>query len=163
MTESTSFAPIIDDKSKVLILGTMPGGKSLEERQYYANPRNQFWKIIDNLFDETLPTDYEEKIEFLKNNGIALWDVLKACYREGSLDSNIKNEEVNDFTTLFDNYPNIRCVGFNGTKAYNIFKKSIGFDFQQLDFVKLPSTSPAHTIKFEQKLKEWEKIRKYLT
>ena len=90
MSEPTSFAPIIDDKSKVLILGTMPGGKSLEKQQYYANPRNQFWKIIDNLFDETLPTDYEKKINFLKDKRIALWDVLKACSREGSLDANIK-------------------------------------------------------------------------
>ena len=161
MSRPISFAPIIDDKSKVLILGTMPGGKSLEEQQYYANPRNQFWKIIDNIFDEPLPPDYEEKTDFLKDKGIALWDVLKACSREGSLDVNIKNEEINDFKTLFDNYPDIRCVAFNGTKAYDIFKKNIGFDFQK-DFVKLPSTSPAHTIKFEQKLKEWEKIRKYL-
>jgi hypoxanthine-DNA glycosylase len=85
-----SFAPIADKDSKVLLLGTMPGQRSLKLQQYYGHKRNHFWKIIFHLFDKPFTDDYERKIELLLSNKIALWDVLQTCEGKGSLDSNIK-------------------------------------------------------------------------
>jgi len=158
-----SFKPIINADSKLLILGSMPGVESLQKQQYYANKRNQFWQIIFSLFDVPLCEKYEEKIEFLKRNRIALWDVIESCYREGSLDSNIKEERVNDFSLLFAMYPNIKYVIFNGGKAYVSFKKYVGFEqYDDMTFIKISSTSPAHTISFDDKKNQWNIIREYL-
>lgn len=155
-----SFKPIIDSNSKVLILGSIPGVESLNKQQYYANKRNQFWKIIFSLYELCPYETYEERIEFLKSKNIALWDVIGSCFREGSLDSNIKNEVPNDFTSLFKKYPDIKCVFFNGNKAYETFKKEIGFEkYGYITFHKLPSTSPAHAVSFESKLNKWKIIK----
>ncbi len=163
MSKVTSFEPIVDSATRVLVLGSMPGVKSLNDQKYYANPKNQFWKIIYCLFDVPLEKDYAKRLRFLKEKGIGLWDVLDSCDRSGSLDSHIKNEKVNDFETLFKTYSNIKAVVFNGTKAYEAFRKNIGFDrFGSIAFRKLPSTSPAHTVPFDQKLKEWKTIAEYL-
>lgn len=163
MTQVRSFNPIIDSASKVLILGSMPGVKSLEFQEYYAHPQNHFWKIIYSLFDTHYETKYDKRIGFLKSRGIALWDVLESCHRPGSADSDIKNEKLNDFEALFKTYPNIKAILFNGTKAYETFRKNIGFNgFNSITFKKLPSTSPAFTQKFERKLKEWSLILNYI-
>ncbi|WP_070000293.1 DNA-deoxyinosine glycosylase [Cellulosilyticum sp. I15G10I2] len=152
------FAPLIDNRCKILILGSMPGVKSLEEQQYYAHPRNYFWRILYTLFDEKYETDYKKRKAFILSHHIALWDVLKNCEREGSLDTAIREEEVNDFDFLFKTYPNIKFVFFNGSKGYETFRKKIGFKYDGITFEKLPSTSPAHAIKFESKLKSWRTI-----
>ncbi len=159
MSNIESFLPIVNSASKILILGSIPGKESLRQYQYYAYPQNQFWKIIYALFNTPIDYNYNEKILFLKKNNIALWDVIKSCYREGSLDSNIKMEEANDFKSLFNNHPNIEYVFFNGLKAYNVFEKKIGFDFENIKFQKLESTSPANTKKFEYKLDNWSIIK----
>lgn len=163
MSKVESFDPSIDAKSRILILGSMPGVKSIEEQQYYANPRNQFWRIIYSIFSAPLDQDYNDRIFFIRKKGIALWDVIRTCYREGSLDSNIENETVNDFRGLFNNYPNLKLVAFNGTKAFEVYKKHVGFDMTRVDYKLLPSTSPANTMKFDSKLQEWETIADYLT
>lgn len=121
----SSFLPIIDEQSRILILGSMPGVESLRLQQYYANPRNQFWKILYELFDTQASQVYEEKVSFIKSKKIAVWDVIG--YREGSLDSNIREEKVNDLSALFKAYPDIKTVMFNGGKAYQTYKKWIGF------------------------------------
>ncbi|WP_411679661.1 DNA-deoxyinosine glycosylase [Clostridium thailandense] len=163
MENIRSFKPIIDNNSKILILGSIPGVESLNKQQYYAHKRNQFWKIIFSLYELSPSESYEKKIKFLKSKGIALWDVIDCCFREGSLDSDIKNELPNDFTSLFEKHPNIRCVLFNGSKSYEIFKKKIGFEnFKSIEFHKLPSTSAAHAIPFESKMNEWKIIKNYL-
>ena len=154
-----SFPPIVDSHSRILILGSMPGVESLRKQQYYAHPRNQFWKIIFTLFEEPLEESFSKRIAFLKDRGIALWDVIAECFREGSLDSSIKEEKVNNFKDFFCQYPNIKYVFFNGVKAYETFRKQIGFDFPGLTFKKLPSTSPANAVKFEIKLQEWAEIK----
>lgn len=160
----TCFEPIADKHCEILILGSMPGGESLRQQQYYAFKRNQFWKIIFELFDEEYSDDYEVKKQTILKHHIALWDVLKSCEREGSLDSNIKNEDANDFQNFFKKYPNIKHVFFNGTKAQQSFKRYIGFDtFPQLEYTLLPSTSPAHTIKFQKKLEDWYIIKEVLS
>ena len=164
MNQVRSFNPIIDSASRVLILGSMPGAKSLELQEYYAHPQNHFWRIMYGLFDMQCETEYELKLAFLKSRAIALWDVLDSCRRPGSSDSDITNEEVNDFDSLFKAFPNIKAVFFNGAKAYEVFRKGIGFEaVKSLTYKQLPSTSPAYTKKFDQKLKEWTIILKYLS
>lgn len=158
-----SFQPIIDKRSRILILGSMPGVESLKLQQYYANPRNQFWKIIYALFNKELSEDYEERVSFIKEKRIALWDVIENCHREGSLDLAIKDEIANDFQSLFKDYPSISTIFFNGEKAYLTYKKQIGFKGSpNLSFLKLTSSSPANTKKHEEKLREWEIIKELL-
>lgn len=141
----------------------MPGVESLRLQQYYANPRNQFWKILYTLFDSEPNSDYEERVSFIKSKKIALWDVIENCYREGSLDSKIREEKVNDFRGLFEVYPGIKIVMFNGGKAYETYKKWIGFEaIPNLTFQKLTSSSPANTRKYEDKLREWGVIEDHL-
>lgn len=162
----TSLEPIVNHEAKVLILGSIPGGESLRKQQYYGNPRNHFWGIMYKLFEQEELQDYREKITFIQSHHIALWDVIYSCLREGSLDSNIKGEEPNNILGLLERYPNIQFIGFNGGKAYDVFKKEIGF--HQLDNVqyrKLPSTSPipGRNVKlFEEKLQDWSIIKEYL-
>ncbi|MEI6054747.1 MAG: DNA-deoxyinosine glycosylase [Lentisphaerota bacterium] len=164
MNQVRSFKPIIDSGSRVLILGSMPGVKSLEFQQYYAHPQNHFWRIIYGLFDMPCETEYEIKLAFLKSRAIALWDVLESCCRPGSSDSDISNGKVNDFKALFKTFPNIKAVFSNGTKAHETFRKNVGFEILGDRFYrKLPSTSPTHTKKFDQKLKEWTVVLKYLS
>ena len=160
-----SFEPIIDSKSRVLILGSMPGRESLNRKEYYAHPRNQLWKIVFALFNMPVEENYVKKALFIKSKGIALWDVIDSCYRVGSsLDSNIREEEVNDFKGLFKEYPNLKHVVFNGSKAFETFRKRIGFnDFSNIYFKQLISTSPARAVIFEKKFDEWKVIRDFLT
>lgn len=120
-----SFSPIIDEKCEILILGTMLGAESLRKKQYYGYGRNDFWKIIFSLFDKELSNDYEEKKAFLLENKIALWDVIKKCERETSSDAKIKNPTANDFSSLFIDYPNLKCIYFNGKKAEALYKKLV--------------------------------------
>lgn len=158
MDSISSFEPVINEQSKIIILGTMPGVQSLEKQQYYGNARNQFWKIIYALFGSVPSTNYADKKLFLLSNGIALWDVIDNCYRVGSLDSDIKKEKANDFNTLFKNYPNIKSVFFNGQKALKIFEKEIGLEIVNKKYITLPSTSPAYTIAFDKKIESWKEI-----
>ena len=152
-----SFAPIADSKSKVLILGTMPGKESLRLNEYYAHGQNAFWKIIFALYDLPLSTDYKMKREVLLNNGIALWDVLQNCQRESSLDSDIKQEEPNNLRMFLLSHPEISKIYFNGSGAAKFFKKY----FSDIDLPKqvLPSTSPAHAVKWEEKLSVWHILK----
>jgi len=152
-----SFPPIIDNDSKILILGSIPGVKSLEKQQYYAHPQNKFWKIIFELFNEEFTDDYQEKINMLKKNHIALWDVIDSCERKGSLDSEIKNEEANQIEELLESYPNIQAIFCNGGKSFKNLQKILGKNFRIPIFL-LPSTSPLHTVSFEKKLEEWKEI-----
>ncbi|WP_342441901.1 DNA-deoxyinosine glycosylase [Lysinibacillus sp. FSL K6-0075] len=159
--------PIVDSATKVLIVGSMPGRQSLEKQQYYGNPRNHFWPIIGELLEIAIPNEYTERIALLKNNAIGLWDTIATCEREGSLDAAIRNEKPNDFQTLFEQYPNIQLVLFNGAKALEVFKKHIGLEL--LDgraYKKMPSTSPipGKNIKtFTEKLEDWRIIQSYLS
>ena len=158
MSSIHSFKPVIDDQSKILILGSIPGIQSLEKQQYYGNARNQFWEIIYTLLKATPDFNYVDRKLFLLKNSIALWDVIDNCYREGSLDSDIKNERVNDFNALFKIHPNIKAVFFNGQKAYKIFQKKVGLNFTNIKFYNLPSTSPAYTLTLDKKVESWKEL-----
>lgn len=155
-----SFEPIVSKDCRILILGTMPGIQSLEKREYYGNERNAFWKIIFSLFQQEISNSYEHKKAFLLQHKIALWDVLKACDREGSSDNNIKKPIPNDFDGFFEQYPSIRAIYFNGEPAEKFFKKLVGKKWEDsgMSFHRLPSTSPANAVKFEQKLQDWKPI-----
>ncbi|UZT99304.1 DNA-deoxyinosine glycosylase [Chryseobacterium fluminis] len=157
----SSFPPIIDPSSEILILGSIPGVKSLEKQQYYAHPQNKFWKIICELLNETFTDNYAERIDIIKKNHIAVWDVIDSCERKGSLDSEIRNEEANQIGELLEEYPNIKAIFCNGGKSYKNLQKILGKNFR-LPIHILPSTSPLHTISFEKKLEEWKAILEYL-
>lgn len=144
----------------------MPGVQSLEKQQYYGNPRNHFWGIMGEITGQSVPANYEERLALVKGVGIGLWDVIQYCERVGSLDSNIKNEAPNDFAKLFEQYPQIEAIIFNGTKAYDVFKKKVGFSLlMHRNYYKMPSTSPVpgrYIKTFEQKVEAWQILKSYI-
>ncbi|SDJ13644.1 DNA-deoxyinosine glycosylase [Chryseobacterium jejuense] len=157
----SSFPPFIDDQSEILILGSIPGVKSLEMQQYYAHPQNKFWKIILELLNEYFTEDYSKRMEIIKKHHIALWDVIDSCERKGSLDSEIKNEEANQIDALLEEYPNVKAIFCNGGKSYKNLQKLLGKNYKLPIFL-MPSTSPLHTISFERKFEEWKKVLEFL-
>lgn len=153
--KSFSFAPIASKDATILILGTMPGTKSLELNQYYGHNQNNFWKFMFIILHEEFSTDYQTRKALLQKNKIALWEVLQFCERIGSLDSAIKNEIANDFETFLEQHPNIKTILFNGQKAAAFFKKYVQLK-KEYRLLILPSTSPANAGKpFQLKLEEW--------
>ena len=153
-----SFPPIINDKAQTLILGTMPGAQSLARQEYYANPNNAFWKIVFSVFSELpVPEHFSTKKALLQQNKLALWDVLENCERKGSLDLHIKNQKENDFAAFFSQYPNLCKILFNGKESHKYFFRRYG-QLQGLDYYILPSTSPANTMPFGQKLEAWKAV-----
>jgi TDG/mug DNA glycosylase family protein len=152
-----SFAPIAAPDAKILILGSMPGVASLDAGQYYAHPRNAFWPIMGALFGAGPDLAYAERVERLKSRGVAVWDVLQTCEREGSLDSNIRSEVPNDFAAFFAAHAELRTLALNGGKAAASFRKHAARllpDGAALHA--LPSTSPAHAARsFEAKCDLW--------
>lgn len=163
--KAASFPPIATKKSHTLILGSMPGIKSLEAQQYYAHPQNAFWKIMGELFGVPAET-YPQRVRLIEKNGLALWDVLKCCERHGSLDTRIddKTIEVNDFAGFFGAHHKITRVFLNGGKAEKEFLKRVLPNLPEniaarLELHRLPSTSPAHAgMKRADKVKAWRKI-----
>jgi hypoxanthine-DNA glycosylase len=151
----TSFPYIINSKTEILILGTMPGIASLEKQEYYGNTRNHFWNIIYTLFSKIPVSDiFEEKIKLLEANKLGLWDVLENCERKGSLDFSIKNPKENDFDTLFNEYRGIKKIIFNGKESQRFFHRRFG-QIEGITYYVMPSTSPTNTMSFENKLKIW--------
>jgi double-stranded uracil-DNA glycosylase len=152
-----SFAPIAAPDARILILGSMPGIASLEAGQYYAHPRNAFWPIMGALFGAGPDLPYAERVARLKAEGVAVWDALQACEREGSLDSKIRSEVPNDFAVFFAAHPAIRRIGLNGGKAAASFRKHAAhFLPANAQVHLLPSTSPAHAARgFEEKCAIW--------
>ncbi len=147
--------PIIDGRARMLILGNMPSAKSLTAQQYYGNPRNAFWRIMGEIFGFDAEAPYQERTAALRADGVAVWDVLASCRRVGSLDSAVEIDSMvpNDFRALFDTYPAIEHVMFNGAAAEKNFNRLVRLD---LHSVRLPSTSPAQTMRYEDKLAAWQ-------
>ncbi|OYU81910.1 MAG: DNA-deoxyinosine glycosylase [Flavobacterium sp. BFFFF1] len=151
----SSFAPFVDQQTKVIVLGTMPGATSLALQEYYAYKQNHFWRIFFTYFHALpVPDLFELRVEILRKNNIGLWDVLQHCEREGSLDTNIRNHQVNDFVRLFKEFPNICHILFNGKESHKYFMKHIG-EIPGVKFHVMPSTSPANTMSFEKKFEIW--------
>ena len=150
-----SFPPFVNSSTEILILGTMPGVASLVKQEYYAHQRNHFWRIMYTLLNN-LPVSevFEEKIALLQTNKIGLWDVLENCERKGSLDIHIKNHKENDFESLLKNFPSITKIVFNGKESHKYFLKKFG-QIEGITYYVMPSTSPANTMSFENKLTIW--------
>jgi double-stranded uracil-DNA glycosylase len=156
------FIPLARRDARVLILGSLPGRKSLEMQQYYAHPQNAFWKIIAQTFATEWPLSYARRVKTLTDNRFALWDVLAAAIRPGSLDSAIihATARANDFTAFFQSHPAIRRVLFNGRKAEELYRRlvlpGLPEEYAGLRYVCMPSTSPAHAgMTFAKKLETW--------
>ena len=150
-----SFEPIYGNNPKVLVVGSMPSVKSLEDAQYYAHPRNAFWPILFDIFGETPSCDYERKKALIREHGLALWDAAAMCEREGSLDSDMRDVVFNDFGRLYAQCPDIQTVLCNGATAHKLFVRSGWAGARQV--IRMPSTSPAYTLPYEKKLEAWKK------
>lgn len=157
-----SFQPLVDRRSRVLILGSMPGPVALKKRQFYGFDGNHFWQIIPKLFGVARPARYEDRIRLVKKNRIAIWDVLYSCTRVSALDSDIRAIKPNKIPELLKRYPNIRAVFINGRFAYNTFLRFFDGKINRPIFY-LPSTSPAHAaMTLREKKKKWAAIKKFL-
>jgi len=153
-----SFEPLIDEETEILILGTMPGERSLSAGEYYNHSGNRFWKIIAKITNGEVPTSYDEKKSLLAKQKIGLWDIAKVADRGGSLDANMLNEIPNDLDKLLNDYPKIRLIGLNGSKAVNLFDKYFN-KRQHIVYYNLSSTSGANTsITLEMSCNQWRKI-----
>jgi len=163
-----SFEPIVGSNPRIVILGSMPGVVSLQAVQYYANPRNAFWAIIAELFGIDIDCGYPSRVEQISQLPLILWDTLKACHREGSLDSKILKQqlEANNIAGLLGQYSGLRAIAFNGAaseKYFNQLEKHRLPANHQLELIKLPSTSPANAaMNFDQKLSAWKQLLDYL-
>ena len=153
------FPPLYDEKSRILILGSLPSVKSREQMFFYGHPQNRFWKMISGVFEEAVPQTIEEKKAFLLENHIAIWDVIASCDIAGSSDSSITNVVANDIERLLTEAP-IEAVFLNGAKAYELFMKYCSCK-DKAEICKLPSTSPANAAwSLERLIEEWKKIRR---
>ena len=147
------FPPLCGENPRILILGTFPSPMSREKGEYYGNPRNQFWRVIYNVFNSReADDDYGRKQAFLRGNGVAVWDVIEQCKSDSALDSTIRDPVYNASLPSFIEEHGISRVFFNGGNAYFFYKKGIGYIEKNV----LPSTSPAYAaMRFEEKLKLW--------
>jgi len=147
------FDPIVFDDTEILILGTFPSVDSFDKAFYYAHPRNQFWPILSEITGYPI-NNRDQKIWLLKRSKIGLWDMVSGCSRENSLDSSLKEIEINDIPALLEKHPSIRKILFTGRKAEVLFAKHFGDLEIERDY--LPSPSPAYAgMKFEEKVKEY--------
>lgn len=165
----TAFAPVVGPRPRILILGSMPSEASLAAGQYYGLPRNAFWAIMGELFGAGPGLPYEDRLDIVKRNGVAIWDVLRACDRQGSLDANIamRTAEVNDFSSFFRRHRTIKQVFFNGSKAADIYRRRVLPDIQlqapYLSHERLPSTSPAMaSLSLDEKMAAWSVLKSFL-
>ena len=153
----TGLAAVLDAQTRVLILGSFPGAASLAAAQYYAHPRNQFWRLLSFVLDEDLvEIEYGARLPRLLAHGFGVWDVLGACQREGSLDAKIRAPQANDFTRLRERCPQLQKVGLNGKTAAKFAPQ---FAQAGYEVVLLPSSSPAYAgMPFEEKLRLWRAL-----
>jgi len=150
------FNPIVFKDTEILILGSFPSIKSFENNFYYANKSNQFWKILESITSYPV-NNRDQKIWLLKEYHFGLWDMIKSCYRDNSLDTSLRDEEVNDIATLLEKYPNIRKIAFTGRKAQALYE--VNFSYLDIERVYLPSPSAAYAkISFEKKCQIYKEV-----
>lgn len=149
--------PVLDQATRIVILGSFPGEASLSAKRYYAHPRNQFWRLMSAVTDEPLAEmEYEERLARLLAHQIGLWDTIAACKREGSLDAAIRQAQANEFKVLLQHSPHLSRVCFNGKTSA---KSESRFSTAGFDTLVLPSSSPANAqMSFDEKLTIWKKI-----
>jgi TDG/mug DNA glycosylase family protein len=168
MARVHSIEPIIGRCPRIIILGSMPGIISINAAQYYANPRNMFWTVLAELFGIDIDCDYETKVQQVRDLPVILWDTIKSCHREGSLDSKILNTEIeaNDIVALLERYATVQAIAFNGGASAKYFDRLIKPQLPSdlsVELLKMPSTSPANAgMKFEQKLDLWRRLSAFI-
>lgn len=148
------FPAVADENTEILILGSLPGDVSIRKHQYYGHPGNDFWRLLGNIIGEDLQgMGYQKRLDTLKRNNIGLWDVFKAGKREGSEDSKIKNQEINQFSILKEIAPNLKLILFNGKKSgeYEPILRAMGYETKAL-----PSSSGANRRFLKNRKSEWE-------
>jgi len=157
----SGLPPVVGPDPRILVLGSFPSDLSLEKEEYYANPRNQFFAIIENLFSIKKDSPYQERISDLKERHIALWDVIQSCTRQGSSDTRIRNAQPNDLMTFFRENPGIRIIALNGSRAgqYSQIMSKAWNHARAVEILILPSSSPANArCSLEEKILHWRKI-----
>lgn len=153
------FPPVVDPHTGVLILGSLPGVQSLAKAQYYGNRQNAFWRLMSAvLATDLVGLDYAARLQTLLAHGFGLWDVVAEAQRAGSLDSAIRQRDDNDLLALLRRYPAIRTIGFNGGTAARLGRKILGERAAYYRIVELPSSSPAYTLPYDEKLLQWQKL-----
>jgi hypoxanthine-DNA glycosylase len=164
VTYKRCFPPVVDENTRVLILGSLPGEVSLAHAQYYAHPQNRFWHLLGDVIGEPLPgMGYEARLQALLDHRVGLWDVIAKAKREGSLDSRIRDHSINGLAALVAGLPNLAAVAFNGGTAAKIGTQALAESGASLDLVRLPSSSPAYAaVPYAEKLRAWEGLRKWL-
>lgn len=155
------FDPVVDQRTRVLLLGSLPGERSLAQQQYYGNPQNRFWLLMSGVIGcDLVPLDYAARLRTLQEHGIGLWDVVSEAERQGSLDNQIRGQVANDLVRLLDGLPRLEVIGFNGATAARLGLKSLGEHAARYRIVPLPSSSPAHaSMTLEHKLERWLQLR----
>lgn len=155
------FPAVVDANTRVLILGSLPGEASLAVSQYYGNPRNAFWRLMEGVLDASLvPLAYEDRLAALLGHGVGLWDVIAEAERPGSLDAAIRDPAANDLFALIETLPALRGMAFNGGTAAKLGARLIG---DRVPTLVLPSSSPAHAAwSFERKAQAWRALREWL-
>ena len=151
--------PLIGDRPLILILGSLPGEVSLRQQQYYAHKQNQFWRILAAVYGAPLGDNYTGRLSIIAHNRLAVWDVLQSAEREGSLDTAIKHPVPNCFGAFFETLPSLEAIAFNGQKAHALFQNYVAGEcsgkIASLRIGVLPSTSPAATLPFDEKVALW--------
>lgn len=154
-----SFAPVVAADTRILILGSLPGDASLAAAQYYAHPRNQFWRLLGAVLGVALADlPYPQRLAAMQQHGVGLWDVVAEASRRGSLDSAIRDARANPLAELVAGLPALRVVAFNGQTAG---KAAPQLAANGVPVLVLPSSSPAHTLAFDKKLQEWQALGRY--
>lgn len=154
----TSFAPHVAADTRLLILGSLPGARSLAEQQYYAHPTNQFWRLVGTVIDRPLATlPYDQRLVALHDAKIGLWDVIRSAERQTSSDSHIRDAEAHDLGALVATLPDLRMIAFNGGTASAIGRRQLPTP-ENVTLVDLPSSSAANTHGYATKLEQWLRL-----
>ncbi len=162
MTIKRHFAPVVDENTRLLVLGSLPGDASLKVAQYYAHPQNGFWRLIGGVIGREIHAlPYAERLEALKAAGVGLWDVIASAERPGSLDAAIRSPEAADLRGLIAGLPRLRAVAFNGASAAKGGRRALG-TIEGLTLIDLPSSSPAHTRPLSEKAESWAILKAFL-
>jgi hypoxanthine-DNA glycosylase len=163
MTLKRCFPPVVDTNTRVLVLGSLPGEASLAQGQYYAHKQNQFWRLVgDTIGVDLRSLDYDARLQMLLAHRIGLWDVVAEARREGSLDSNIRDHAGNDLISLIESLPDLEAIAFNGGAAGRIGAKALAQRADRHQVVMLPSSSPAYTLPYAEKLRAWQALQAWL-
>jgi hypoxanthine-DNA glycosylase len=157
-----AFDPVVDSRTRLLILGSLPGDASLKAGQYYGHPQNGFWRLVGGVIGiDLVALPYPDRLEALKAAGVGLWDVIASARRPGSLDTAIRDVEAADLNRLINTLPALRAVAFNGGTAARLGRRTL-LRPADIDLIDLPSSSPAHTKPLSEKAAAWSVLTRLL-